>query len=111
DRLGHTRLPYGPSPPAAGCLPGTRDIRRSPGQNHPGRPAQLRSWEKGPGPRPRRAAPAENFRPRRGGRCGVDDDDGKIPAAYVDEVARFYCAHARWLSGHAVLRAELNVET
>jgi RNA polymerase sigma factor (sigma-70 family) len=40
----------------------------------------------------------------------VDDDDGKIPADYVDEVARFYDAHARWLSGHAVLRAEVNVE-
>ena len=41
----------------------------------------------------------------------MDDDDGKIPAAHVDEVARFYNAHARWLFGHAVLRAELNVET
>jgi len=40
----------------------------------------------------------------------VNDDDGKIPADQVEEVTRFYGAHARWLLGHAVLRAELNVE-
>jgi hypothetical protein len=33
----------------------------------------------------------------------VGDDDRRIPARYSDEVARWYEAQARWLSGHAYL--------
>ena len=40
----------------------------------------------------------------------MDDDDAKIPAHYAADVARFYEAHARWLSGHACLRTQRDRE-
>ena len=40
----------------------------------------------------------------------MDDDGRKIPAHYVAEVACFYEAHARWLFGHACLRAQRDRE-
>ncbi len=35
-----------------------------------------------------------------------DEDGRQIPEQYVVELARFYQAHAQWLSGHAYLRAQ-----
>jgi RNA polymerase sigma-70 factor, ECF subfamily len=43
-----------------------------------------------------------NFRRER--RCGVGDDDSKIPEHQAEEVADFFDANSRWLFGHASFR-------
>lgn len=46
----------------------------------------------------------------RGRRCGVGNDDRKIPVHRSDEVAGLSETHARWLFGHIYLRTQRDRE-
>src|SRR5690242_4036075 len=74
------------------------------------RVAPLWSWRRGLEARLCGSGSVVCHSSRHGRRCGVGDDDKKIPEHHAAEVAVFFDANSRWLFGHACLRTSRDHE-